>query len=149
MISGDDSCGFLLFLKELLRCQIFLYLWRTLTPDQWGNPVNYIAEQAVSADRVSVQFYFGDPPGQSETDPLFTGCVFTQFCSFSFPKDEKEKIYFSLLHFTHKIVQLFVEILSVSISQFPPRQKKYVTQQEAMRQSKNFMTLGPTVVGNG
>ena len=90
-----------------------------MTPDRWGNPINYIAEPAVSADRVSVQFYFGDPPGQSETDSSFTGCVFTQFCSFSFSKDEKEKIYLSSLHFTHKIIQLFVEILSVSISQIP------------------------------
>ena len=34
------------------------------------------------------QFYFGDPLGQSETDSLFTGYVFTQIYSFSFTKDK-------------------------------------------------------------
>ena len=36
-----------------------------------------------------VQFYFGDPTGQSETDSLFTGYVFRQIYSFSFLKDKK------------------------------------------------------------
>ena len=34
------------------------------------------------------QFFFGNSLGQSETDSSFTGYVFTQICSFSFPWDK-------------------------------------------------------------